>query len=237
MARTIRPRHSGISGVGAARRTLDLVVAATLLLVSLPILAVAACLIVLTTGRPVLFKQNRIGESGRSFLLYKLRTMRVVASGPEVTAQSDVRITRVGSVLRRTFIDELPQLWHVLRGQMTLVGPRPESEALASRYPDSCRAVLMARPGLTGPAQLHYRERSAVPPAAWTDVESWYLTVLVPLRVQADLEYLRRPTLRQTVRYLLLTAMFVVGIVDTRRAVNYDAVPATVAQSASDTAS
>jgi len=97
---------------------------------------------------------------------------------------------------------------------MTLVGPRPESLALADRYPVGCRQILLARPGLTGPAQLRYRERSAVPPPGWVDVEGWYLDVVVPARVQADLDYLRRPTLRATVHQLVVTALFVLGLVD-----------------------
>jgi lipopolysaccharide/colanic/teichoic acid biosynthesis glycosyltransferase len=212
----VRP---GYRAVGPARRALDIVVAAVMLVVLLPLIAVIAGLILLTSGRPVFFSQSRVGEHGRRFVLYKLRTMRVVASGPEVTAQADARITRLGAFLRRTAIDELPQLWHVLRGQMTLVGPRPESDALARRYPSSCRSVLMARPGLTGPAQLHYRERSAVPPADWPDVESYYLEVLVPLRVAADREYLDRPTVGRTLHYLALTALFVTGAADLQRPV------------------
>jgi lipopolysaccharide/colanic/teichoic acid biosynthesis glycosyltransferase len=145
--------------------------------------------------------------------------MRMVASGPEVTAASDARITRLGAFLLRTAIDELPQLWHVLRAQMTLVGPRPESATLADRYPESCRSVLLARPGLTGPAQLQYRERSAVPPEGWTDVERWYLDVLVPLRVAADQEYLERPTVRRTLHYLVVTALFVLGLADVQQPV------------------
>jgi lipopolysaccharide/colanic/teichoic acid biosynthesis glycosyltransferase len=205
--------------IGPARRVLDVLVAALLLLLVSPLLVIIALSILVTSGRPVLFRQPRIGENGRPFVLYKLRTMRMVASGPEVTAASDTRITRLGSFLRRTAIDELPQLWHVLRGQMTLVGPRPESATLADRYPDNCRAVLLARPGLTGPAQLQYRERSAVPPEGWTDVERWYLDVLVPLRVAADQEYLERPTVRRTLHYLVVTALFVVGLADVQRPV------------------
>jgi lipopolysaccharide/colanic/teichoic acid biosynthesis glycosyltransferase len=198
---------------------LDVVVAAVMLVVLLPFIAIVGGLILATSGRPVFFTQSRVGENGRRFVLSKLRTMRVVASGPEVTAQADVRITRLGAFLRRTAIDELPQLWHVLRGQMTLVGPRPESDALARRYPPSCRSVLMARPGLTGPAQLHYRERSAVPPPDWPDVESYYLEVLVPLRVVADREYLDHPTIARTLHYLALTALFVTGAADLQRPV------------------
>ncbi len=205
--------------IGPARRLLDVLVAAVLLLLVSPLLAIIALSILVTSGRPVLFRQPRIGEDGRPFVLYKLRTMRMVASGPEVTAASDARITRLGAFLRRTAIDELPQLWHVLRAQMTLVGPRPESATLADRYPESCRSVLLARPGLTGPAQLQYRERSAVPPEGWTDVERWYLDVLVPLRVAADQEYLKRPTVRRTLHYLVVTALFVFGLADVQRPV------------------
>ncbi len=139
--------------------------------------------------------------------------MRVGLAGPGVTAADDDRITRLGRVLRRLSIDELPQLWCVVRGTMTLVGPRPESVQLAARYAPECRPVLLARPGLTGPAQLRYRERSAVPPPGW-DVEQWYLEVLVPLRVQADREYVDHPTVVRTLRYLCLTALFVIGLVD-----------------------
>jgi lipopolysaccharide/colanic/teichoic acid biosynthesis glycosyltransferase len=204
----------GAFGVSAARRGLDIVVAGVLVVLAAPVVLAAALAIVLTDGRPVLFRQARVGEGGVPFRLTKLRTMRVRTAGAGVTAEGDARITRVGALLRRTSIDELPQLWDVLRGRMTLVGPRPESLPLAQRYPAECRVVLMARPGLTGPAQLTYRERSAVPPENWADVEAWYLSRLVPLRVAADLGYLHRPTLPATVRWLCLTALFVVGVVD-----------------------
>jgi lipopolysaccharide/colanic/teichoic acid biosynthesis glycosyltransferase len=202
--------------VGPGRRAVDVAASAVLVVVTAPLVLVAALLILLTDGRPVLFRQERVGEDGVPFRLAKLRTMRAAPPGgaTEVTATGDPRITRLGAALRRTSIDELPQLWHVLTGRMTLVGPRPESVALASRYPERCRPVLRARPGLTGPAQLRYREASAVPPPGWTDVEGWYLDVVVPLRVEADLEYLRRPTLGATLRLLVVTALFVVGLAD-----------------------
>ena len=205
--------------VGPGRRFLDVLIGGLLLVAVSPVLLIVAVLVLVTSSRPVLFRQARVGENGRSFTLYKFRTMRLLASGPEITAATDVRITRIGGFLRRTAIDELPQLWHVLRGQMTLVGPRPESAALAAGYPEACRPVLQARPGLTGPAQLRYRERSAVPPNGRTDVERWYLEVLVPLRVAADREYLDRPTVRRTLYYLLVTALFVVGLADLQQPV------------------
>jgi lipopolysaccharide/colanic/teichoic acid biosynthesis glycosyltransferase len=195
------------------RRAVDVAVSATLLVLTAPVLLLAAAAVLLADGRPVLFRQERLGEGAVPFRLTKLRTMRAGRTGAAVTATGDPRITRVGLFLRRTALDELPQLWDVLRGRMTLVGPRPESLELAERYPESCRPVLSARPGLTGPSQLRYREASTVPPPG-VDVEAWYLEVLVPLRVQADLTYLSRPTLAATLRVLVVTAAFVVGLAD-----------------------
>lgn len=203
--------------IGTSRRALDVVVASLLLVLAAPLLGLGALLVLLTDGRPVLFRQLRVGQGGRPFAVPKLRTMRA-GSGAAVTTSSDTRITPVGRFLRRTSIDELPQLFLVLRGRMTLVGPRPESLALADRYPASCRFVLQARPGLTGPAQLSYREHAAEPPDGW-DVEEWYLQRLVPLRADADLEFLERPTLARACGYLVRTALFVSGLRDYERAV------------------
>jgi lipopolysaccharide/colanic/teichoic acid biosynthesis glycosyltransferase len=200
-----------VLSVSTARRCLDVVVASVALVLCLPVLAVVAATILLVDGRPVLFRQVRLGERRVPFTLLKLRTMESVSGGPGVTAAGDSRITRTGGFLRRTSLDELPQLWHVLCGTMTLVGPRPESAELAGRYPAECRFVLDARPGLTGPTQLRFRERSATPPPGW-DVDAWYLTTLVPRRTASDLAYLRDPTLGRTLRYLVLTALQLVGL-------------------------
>ena len=199
--------------VSAPRRACDLVLGTLLVVATAPLLALACALVLLEDGRPLLFHQERVGEHGRPFRLSKLRTMRVGPAGAGLTVAHDPRITHVGAFLRRTSLDELPQLWHVLRGTMTLVGPRPESLDLAQRYPADCAAVLQARPGLTGPAQLTIREQANVPPPG-VDVEAYYLTVLVPRRTRLDLEYLRRPTLAATLRYVVLTGLFVVGLAD-----------------------
>ena len=225
-ARPARPAAKLLIGedflpVRPARRALDIVVASVLLVLTAPLVLTAMIAIAVTDGRPVLFRHLRVGEGARPFPVLKLRTMRS-RPGSAVTTTEDARITRLGRVLRRTSVDELPQLVHVLQGRMTLVGPRPETVELAARYPASSRPLLAARPGLTGPAQLAYRERSAVPPPGW-DVESWYLEVLVPLRAQADLDYVCRPTLRHTVLYLFRTAAFVVGLRDYQRAIEWPA--------------
>ena len=130
--------------VGRFRRTLDVLGAGTLLLITLPVLLLAMVLVRATDGGPAFYRQVRIGEGGRPFRMLKLRSMRARGDGPAVTTAGDARITPVGRVLRRTSIDELPQLWHVFHGEMTLVGPRPESADLAEHYPASCRFVLGA---------------------------------------------------------------------------------------------
>ncbi len=139
----------------------------------------------------------------------KLRSMRIGESGPEITAAGDARITRLGRFLRSTSLDELPQLWHVVRGTMTLVGPRPETPALAAGYPPDCQWIFRYRPGLTGPAQVRLRDRDVLPPGGMVDTTT-YLTRLVPARVALDAQFLAQPTLRNesgviadTVRHIL----------------------------------
>jgi lipopolysaccharide/colanic/teichoic acid biosynthesis glycosyltransferase len=185
-----------------SRRLLDLAVAvAGLLVLAIP-LAGLMVLVRLESPGPALFRQVRLGEHGRPFTLYKLRSMRAGATGPEVTATGDPRVTRLGGFLRRTSVDELPQLWHVLRGQMTLVGPRPETPGLAAKYPPECRWVFGYRPGLTGPAQVRLRD-STVDGAD-------YFGVVVPARVAEDAGFLRDPTFRATLAMLAETARYLI---------------------------
>jgi lipopolysaccharide/colanic/teichoic acid biosynthesis glycosyltransferase len=204
---------AGVAGaatsVGVARRTLDIVVSLLLLVASLPLLAGIALALTLSGGGPVLFRQKRVGEGGRLFTIYKFRTMVDGARGSEFAAPGDPRVTRLGSVLRAQHLDELPQLANVLFGQMTLVGPRPETPALASRYPPDCSGILAFRPGLTGPCQLHMR-RPHIPPGR--DPEEYYLTELVPQRVRLDLAYVDSATLRHTLAVLVSTVVVVLGL-------------------------
>lgn len=194
-----------------ARRALDVVASAAMLALLVPALLAVAVAVRLSGPGPVLFRQLRVGQGGRPFLLLKFRSMRTGSSGPAVTAGGDPRVTRIGAILRRTSLDELPQLWHVLRGAMTLVGPRPDTLDLAARYPEDCRWVLSHRPGLTGPAQLYLRDATTIRPGI-DDVEAYYLTQLVPRRVELDATYLRRPTLGRTVWFCFVTALDVVGL-------------------------
>jgi lipopolysaccharide/colanic/teichoic acid biosynthesis glycosyltransferase len=197
-------------GPAAARRVLDILVGLFgLALVGLPLLVLMVA-VRLTSPGPALFRQVRLGQGGRPFVLYKLRSMRLQPGGPEITAAGDPRVTRLGRYLRLTSADELPQLWHVLRGQMTLVGPRPETSALAGGYPPACRWVFAYRPGLTGPAQVRLRDSDVLTPGELADTEV-YLSRLVPARTAVEAKYLARPTLRATFEVLLDTARHMTG--------------------------
>jgi len=195
---------------GPARRALDLLVTVPTLVVLGPPLLVLMAAIRLTGRGPALFRQQRVGQGGECFEICKLRTMRRGTAGPDVTARDDPRVTRLGAVLRRTSLDELPQLWNVLRGEMTLVGPRPETPALAARYPAGCRWVFAHRPGITGPTQVRLRDTMALPGGAEVDVER-YLAELVPARTALDATYLDRPTVSATLRVLAETALHLLG--------------------------
>ena len=201
---------------GAGRRLLDLAVAGVaLVLLSLP-LGLLIVAIRLTSPGPGLYRQVRLGQGGRPFTLVKLRSMRTDLAGPEITGARDARVTRLGWLLRRTSADELPQLWNVLRGEMTLVGPRPETPALAALYPDDVRWIFTHRPGLTGRAQVRLRDPAVVrDPRTGLERDPadprWYAELLVPARAAQDAVYLADPTLRATVRVLADTVRYLAG--------------------------
>ncbi|MGI5193029.1 sugar transferase [Streptomyces sp. CA-288835] len=194
------------------RRALDVAVALSLVLLLSPLLFSLAVLVRVSSGRPTIFRQQRMGEGEREFTLYKFRTMRPDATGPCLTSGSDPRVTGIGRLLRRYALDELPQLFNVLRGDMTLVGPRPEPIDVAHRYPLKYRWLFRHRPGLTGPCQLHSREQAASLDAR-QDPEDYYLTVLLPSRAAMDAELLADVTLATVVRYMARTVWYLLSAV------------------------
>ncbi|MCC7124225.1 MAG: sugar transferase [Acidobacteria bacterium] len=176
------------------RRACDIVVAAAALAVSSVPLALAAVAIKWDDGGPVLYRQTRVGRAGRPFQFIKLRTMRVHGGdGPQVTASGDDRITRTGRLLRRLKLDELPQFWHVLTGDMTLIGPRPEVPRFVAHYDERQSAILDVQPGLASAAQLVFA-READLLAGRADAEDVYVHHLMPAKVQIDLDYERTRT-------------------------------------------
>ncbi|MHB8868330.1 MAG: sugar transferase [Thermoleophilia bacterium] len=178
-----------------------------------PLIGFAALAIKLSSPGPVLFRQQRMGLGGRSFTLVKLRTMQQSNAGPGVTARGDTRVTRVGRVLRRTKIDELPELWNLFRGDMSLVGPRPEVLEYVDFDNPDWRDVLHVRPGLTDPITLRLRNEEDLLDAVTGDRESFYRTVLLPYKLRGNLEYLQRRTWCSDVRVIAQTigAVFMLG--------------------------
>lgn len=171
----------------ATKRSFDLVLAIVGLALSWPVLVVAWVVATLDTRANGLFRQTRIGRGGEPFEVLKIRTMRAVG-GATVTAAGDSRITRSGAVMRKFKIDELPQLLNVLRGDMSIVGPRPDVPGFADKLTGPDRVVLSVRPGITGPAALAYRHEEAILAAA-DDPETHNREVIWPDKVRINRAY------------------------------------------------
>ncbi len=174
-------------------RVADVALAGLGLVVTSPFLAVAALAVKLEDGGPILFRQTRVGKDGVDFELLKLRSMVVDAESKGAgyaVDRGDSRITRVGRVLRRTSIDELPQLWNVVRGEMSVIGPRPTLRYQVERYTERQRKRLAVRPGLTGWAQIH--GRAELPWEDRIELDVWYVENRSP---SVDLKILLRTPL------------------------------------------
>jgi lipopolysaccharide/colanic/teichoic acid biosynthesis glycosyltransferase len=177
------------------KRVLDLVLATTGLVIAGPVLAVIAVAIRLDSAGPIMFVQERVGWNARPFRMYKFRTLYHGSGGALVTASGDRRVTRVGAILRRTKLDELAQLWNVVRGDMSLVGPRPEVPTYAALWPSDLREVILSvRPGITDPVSLAFRNE-ADELGRVADPEQHYRTVLLPHKAQLYAEYVQNRSL------------------------------------------
>ncbi|HUI06170.1 MAG TPA: sugar transferase [Verrucomicrobiae bacterium] len=187
-----------------AKRTYDVVFAVLGLLILSPLLVLIAFVVKLSDSGPVFFLQRRIGRYGRPFWIWKFRTMVVDAEkhGLSVTRAGDCRVTRVGRVLRKTKLDELPQLWNVLRGEMSFVGPRPEVPCYVQRYTPEQRQVLDLKPGITDLASLKFRHEEELLRGA-TDTERLYVEYCLPKKIELNLNYNRRANLWRDTRIIL----------------------------------
>lgn len=177
------------------QRTIDLVAATLGLIVLAPLFLVIAAMIKVASPGPVFHRGQRVGKDGAPFALFKFRSMRAgsAAAGPGITRSGDERITPVGSWLRRSKLDELPQLLNVLRGEMSLVGPRPEDPRYVALYSPEQRRILSVRPGITSAASVQYRHEESILNGA--DWEKQYVNEVMPAKLRIDLEYLDRRTM------------------------------------------
>jgi lipopolysaccharide/colanic/teichoic acid biosynthesis glycosyltransferase len=196
------PRRAGGPVSRTVKRGVDVLLAVVLLLVTAPVMMVASVAILLDSPGSPLYLQWRMGRAGRPFKIIKLRTMVTDAHrlGPELTQHADPRITRVGSVLRRWSLDELPQLVNVLVGHMSLVGPRPELVSLVEAYTPQQREVFSVRPGLTGWAQVNGRD-----------------DLPIPVKLEFDREYVSRRSTLMDLSIMARTAGVVVSGRGTKR--------------------
>ena len=185
-----------------AQRIFDVVISVLGLLSLLPLLLGIAVLIRLTSPGPILHRGARVGKNGKIFCMYKFRSMVVNAAqlGSGITAAGDTHVTPVGRWLRQPKLDELPQLINVLRGDMSLVGPRPEDPRYVALYTPEQRRVLSVRPGITSAASVHYhREEAILQGPNWEEV---YRTVVMPNKLRLDLDYLASRTFLSDMRIL-----------------------------------
>ena len=192
------------------KRALDIAAScAALVILALP-LAVIGLLVRLGSRGPALFHATRVGRAGRTLRLHKLRTMTHGAAGPAIATYDDPRVTALGAFLRRTRIDELPQLWNVLCGEMSLVGPRPEDPRFVDADDPAWRRVLSVRPGLTGPAQLAFADHERTLLGA-TDPERDYRERVLPSKLRVDVEYVDTRSFFGDLALLARTAVLVLG--------------------------
>lgn len=188
-----------------AKRLFDMLASLLGLLMLSPLLLVVSLWIKLDSPGPVFFRQERVGRFGVLFRIHKFRTMIHGNVGAQITVGADARITRAGALLRRTKLDELPQLLDVLRGAMSLVGPRPEVPRYVAMYPPGLRdKVLSVRPGITDVASLEYRDEG-VRLAQATDPEREYVEVVMPAKLQLAAHYVDHASLRFDLQLILKT--------------------------------
>jgi lipopolysaccharide/colanic/teichoic acid biosynthesis glycosyltransferase len=211
MAKALSCSEQGMAdldmGTSLQIRGLDLIASGMGLLILSPVFLVIGLMVKLTSAGPVFYRAERVGQGGHFFKLHKFRSMYLDADrhGPGITAKNDPRITPLGRFLRRTKLDELPQLIDVLRGEMSLVGPRPEDPRYVALYSPLQRQVLVVRPGITSPASLHYREEETL--LSGEDWETTYVREILPHKLAIDLAYLRQRTLWTDLTLILKTIL------------------------------
>lgn len=189
----------------SSKRCFDIAAASVGLLITAPVSVVAGLATWVSSPGPVLFVQTRIGLDGREIKVHKFRTMRVGPPGRMITDGRDPRITSTGAVLRRTKVDELPQLWDVLRGSMSIVGPRPEVREYVEQWPPGLRPVILSvRPGITDPATILLRNEQELL-AEQPDPERFYVNELLPEKAHMYADYVNQRSLLGDIKLIVAT--------------------------------
>jgi lipopolysaccharide/colanic/teichoic acid biosynthesis glycosyltransferase len=185
------------------KRPFDVAASLVALVALSPLFALIAFAVRLSSAGPVFYRGERVGRGGKPFRILKFRTMHANADGPAITHGGDARVTPLGRFLRRLKLDELPQLMNVLRGEMSIVGPRPEATEYVALYTDAERRVLSVRPGLTSPASLRYRNEEAL--LAGDDWHERYVNEIMRDKLRDDLNYIDTRTFLGDLRLVVRT--------------------------------
>lgn len=208
-ASTIFPLAKPVTpwSVSSGKRAFDAVLAGFGLVVLSPLMATIALFVRITSPGPVLFRQNRVGQGGRSFTLLKFRSMTIHQRNDScLTCKGDPRVTSFGKVLRKTKLDELPQLYNVFRGDMSLVGPRPDMPQFVAALPDALRQVLVLRPGVTSAASILFRnEETLLATVPQEQLQQFYCNTIFPQKIHLDLEYARSASLFRDLKTIAKT--------------------------------
>jgi len=184
----------------ALKRAVDVAVSGTILLLAMPLVLVISLLVRLESPGPVFYRARRVGRGGQALRMLKFRKMHHNATGAPLTMSEDERFTRVGRMLARTKLDELPQLWHVLCGEMSLIGPRPEDPDFVAERFDEYAEILRVRPGVTGLSQIAFAEESTI--LCKIDPMEHYRSRIFPQKIRLDSMYAARPSLRMDLSIL-----------------------------------
>ena len=188
------------------KRIVDVLLSAAIMVLMSPIMAGVAIFILLESGSPVLFSQVRVGRNFRRFRIFKFRTMVVQNNGPSVTVAGDRRITKLGALLRRTKLDELPQFWNVIRGDMSIVGPRPEVPEYVENFRERYQRILAVRPGITDAASIRYRDEEMLLAECGNPLIEYRERVL-PAKLDLADKYIRERSLADDLRIMCESAL------------------------------
>ena len=200
------------------KRLFDILFALVVLIATLPFMLIIAAVIKMTSPGPVIYSQNRIGRKGQLFTIHKFRTMVADADrkGTSITTRDDPRITKIGRLLRRTKLDELPQFWNVLTGHMSIVGPRPGVPEIVETYSPDMRRILHVRPGITSIASIYLRREEALL-AATHDPDRLYIDVIVPAKVRLAMTHVDKQSFIYDCAVLVRTlCVFVLPFISTK---------------------
>lgn len=197
---------------GRSQRLCDATLAALALFLLAPLILLVCLAILVESGRPILFRQIRLGRDGKPFTILKFKKFSDArdGSGPHLTSLSDQRMTRIGALLQKSKLDEVPQFLNVIAGDMALIGPRPESLRFADCFGDRFRDVLAHTPGIFGPNQVLFRHEDALLTGR-SDVEAYYRQVLFPLKASIDLGYFAQRSLGSDLNLILSAAIAILG--------------------------